>query len=96
MTICGTAPGIHGIRTATPTLTAGADTATGDLLYGIPTPGHGAVAVGTDTIHTTEAMVTVLATTMAIGTDTMQARTASTTHTMVAMSSPRPTTPMVA
>lgn len=96
MTICGTAPGIHGTRIATPTLTAGVDTATGDLLYGTSTLGHGVVATGTDTIHTTEAMVTVLATTMVIGTDTMLARTVSTTHTMVAMSSPRPTTPMVA
>ena len=96
MTICGTALGILGTQTDTHTPTAGVDTATGVLPFGTPTPGHGAVAIGTDTIHTTEAMVTVLATTMAIGTDTMLARTASTTHTMVAMSSPRPTTPMVA
>lgn len=96
MTICGTARGIHGTRIATPTLTAGVDTATGDLLFGTPTPGHGAVATGTDTIHTTEAMVTVLAIITDIGTVTMLARTASTTHIMVAMSSPRPTTPMVA
>ena len=96
MTICGTALGIHGTRTDTPTLIAGVATTIGVLPFGTPTPGHGAVATGTDTIHTTEAMVTVLATTMVIGTDTMLARTASTTHTMVAMSSPRPTTPMVA
>ena len=94
MTICGTALGIHGTRIATPILTAGVAMATGVLLYGIPTPGHGAVAIGTDTIHITEA--TVLAITMVFGTDTMLARTASTTHTMVAIPSPRPTTLMVA
>ena len=96
MTICGTAPGIHGTRTATPTLTAGADTATGDLLYGIPTPGHGAVAIGTDTIHTTEGTATGLAIIMDIGMGTMLVPTAYTTHTTATMSSPRPTTPMVA
>lgn len=93
MTICGTALGILGTRTDTPTPTAGADTATGVLPFGTPIPGHGAVAIGTDTIHTTEATATVLAITTAFGMDTMLA---STTHTMVAMSSLRPTTLMVA
>lgn len=96
MTICGTALGIHGTRTATPTLTAGVATTIGVLPFGTPIPGHGAVAIGTDTTHTTEATATVLAITMDTGTDTMLARTASTTHTMVTMSSPRPTTPTVA
>ena len=95
MTICGTALGIHGTRTATPTLIAGVATATGDLPFGIPIPGHGAVAIGTDTTHTTEATVTELAITMDTGTDTMLAPTVSTTHTMGTMSSPRPTTPTV-
>lgn len=96
MTICGTARGIPGTRTATPTLTAGVDMATGALLFGTPILGRGAVATGTDTIHTTEATATELVIIMDFGTDTMLALTASTTHTMATMSSPRPTTPMVA
>ena len=96
MTICGTALGIHGTRTATPTLTAGVATATGVPPFGIPIPGHGAVVIGTDTIHTTEATAMVLAITMDTGTDTMLAPTVSTIHTTETMSSPRPTTPTVA
>lgn len=93
MTICGTALGILGTRTDTHTPTAGVDTATGVLPFGTPTPGHGAVAIGTDTIHTMGATDTELAIIMDFGMDTMQA---STTHTMVAMPSPRLTTLMVA
>ena len=56
-------------------------------------PWFGAVAIGTDTIHTMGATDTELAIIMDFGMDTMQA---STTHTMVAMPSPRLTTLMVA
>lgn len=92
MTICGIARGIHGTQTDTPILTAGVATAIGDLLFGTPIPGHGAVAIGTDTIHITEATVTEPAITMVFGMDTMQA---STTHTMVTMSIHQLTTLMV-
>ena len=96
MTICGLHLGIHGTQTATPTLTAGVATTIGVLPFGIPIPGRGAVATGMDTIHTMEAMATVLAITMDTGTDTMQAPTVSTIHTTETMSSPQPTTPTVA
>ena len=93
MTICGTALGIHGTRTDTPTLIAGVATTIGVLPFGTPTPGHGAVAIGTDTTHTTATVLDII---MDTGTDTMPALTASTTRTMVTMSSPRPITPTVA
>ena len=96
MTICGTALGIHGTQTDTLILTAGVDTTIGDLLFGTPILGLGAVAIGTDTIRTTEVMVTELVIIMDIGTGTTLALTVSTIHTMVATSSPQPTTLMVA
>lgn len=96
MTTCGTALGTLGTRTATPTLTAGGATATGAPPFGTPTPGHGAVAIGTATIHTTVGTATGLAIIMDIGMGTMLVPTAYTTHTTATMSSPRPTTPMVA